>query len=961
MHRRIFLLLAMVLAAIVALPHARAQYVQFEAAEGAFPLVREGRAAPIHVDGEDLPGVARAAGDLRADIERVTGVQPELATTDPAGAQAVLIGTLGRSRLIDRLAADRKIDATLIEGQWEAFLIEVVANPLPGLDSALVIAGSDRRGTIYGIYDLSEEIGVSPWYWWADVPPTRHDALFIRPGRHLEGPPAVKYRGIFINDEEPAFGPWAREKFGGINSKMYAHMFELILRLKGNYLWPAMWGKSIYEDDPESPRIANEYGIVLGTSHHEPMNRAHVDWSRNGRGPWNYATNEEVLKEFWTEGIRRNAEYETIVTIGMRGDGDEPMIEGGDMQANIALLEKIVRDQREIIAEHLNPDVTQVPQMWALYKEVMDYYENGMRVPDDVTLLWCDDNWGNIRRLPTPEEQGRSGGAGIYYHFDYVGGPRNYKWINTNRLAKIWEQMNLALEYGADRIWIVNVGDLKPMEFPIDFFLTMAWNPQEVTKDRIVEFSRNWTAQQFGPEHAEEIADLILRYQRLAGRRTPELLGPETFSVVNYGEADRVVADYQELAQRAETVKAQLPEEMHPAFFQLVQHPIIAMGQVTELYVATARNRLYADQGRVTANDMAERVRELFAADQALTDAYHTMLDGKWNHMMAQTHIGYTSWQEPPRNVMPRVEEITPLDTPTLAIAVEGSSDAWPGAQAPAELPTMDVFNRQSRYIDVFNRGRGEVRFTASASEPWIVLSETEGTFEKEERLTVTIDWDRAPEGTATGTVTIRQAGADTQPVQVAVTAFRPAEPTPETLNGFVEANGYVSIEAAHFTRKTEAGGVTWDEIPGYGRTLSGMSVFPVTAESVTNPGPETSPCLEYRMYLFEPGIVDVWTVFGPTLDFVPGRGLRYAVSFDDAPPQIIELVPPGRGQLPRDWNRVVGDSARWSASKHLIAEPGYHTLKIWMVDPAVVLEKIVVDRGGAKQSYLGPPESFRN
>ena len=541
--------------------------------------------------------------------------------------------------------ANGKLNDSDLKGKWESFVIATVENPAPGVKQALVIAGSDKRGTIYGIYELSEQLGVSPWYWWADVPPKHRKEAYVLPGRYASGEPVVKYRGIFINDEEPAFGPWAREQFGGINSKMYTHMFELILRMRGNYLWPAMWGKAFNEDDSLNPKLADEYGIVMGTSHHEPMIRAQQEWhnhrSEMGNGEWNYYTNEDGLKKFWADGVARNKDYESIVTIGMRGDGDEAMVKDGDMDANVKLLEKIVADQRSLIAKYMNPDVTQVPQMWALYKEVMDYYEHGMRVPDDVTLLWCDDNWGNIRRLPTLAERKRSGGAGIYYHFDYVGGPRCYKWLNTNPLPKIWEQMNLAYEYDATRIWIVNVGDLKPMELPIEFFLRMAWNPKALSMEKVSEFTQKWAEREFGPEHATEIADMVSRYGKQSAWRKPELLEPTTFSLVNYREAEQVSAAWNELVEQAVAVGASLSEEQQDAYFQLVLYPVKAMATVTDMYIAAGRNRLYAELGRVAANAEAEKVRVLFAQDQALSDYYNTELaDGKWNHMMSQTRIG---------------------------------------------------------------------------------------------------------------------------------------------------------------------------------------------------------------------------------------------------------------------------------------------------------------------------------
>jgi hypothetical protein len=464
----------------------QSRYVQSVASPGSFPVAQNNLAATIWVDPGDWPGVIRAANDLKSDVARVTGSDVSISNNaNDLKRHAIIVGTIGRSTIIDHLVKTGKIDVGQIRGKWESFFLQVVSSPLPGVTSGLIIAGSDKRGTIYGVYDLCEQIGVSPWYWWADVP-VRHQArLFVKAGKYQQGEPSVKYRGIFLNDESPDLTGWVAEKFGFVpagndppvpanvanyNSKFYSRIYELILRLKGNYLWPAMWNNAFNEDDPENPRLADEFGIVMGTSHQEPMLRAQKEWDRRYRktlGNWNYYKNPAVLQQFWREGIRRNKNYESILTIGLRGADDTPMIPGGTIAQSMALLEEIVAIQRRTIAEEVNPDVTRVPQLWCLYKEVQEYYKEGLRVPDDVTLLWADDNWGNIRRLPTEAERKRAGGAGIYYHFDYVGGPRNYKWINTNPIPKIWEQMTRAKEHGADRVWIVNVGHLKGLEFPL--------------------------------------------------------------------------------------------------------------------------------------------------------------------------------------------------------------------------------------------------------------------------------------------------------------------------------------------------------------------------------------------------------------------------------------------------------------------------------------------------------------
>ena len=928
------------------------KYVETTPAFNSFRLVHEKTAATLYADPNDYAGVVRAVHDLQADILRVSGCNALISEDGKSlSGDVVLIGTIGKSRIIDELVRKRKIDVSQIAGKWESTLIQVVPHPFPGVARGLVIAGSDKRGTIYGIYDLSEQIGVSPWYWWADVPVEHKDALYVKAGRWVQGEPAVRYRGIFLNDEAPSLSGWAREKFGGLNHQFYEKVFELLLRLKANFLWPAMWDNAFNEDDPLNPKLADEYGIVMGTSHHEPMLRAQQEWKRHGEGPWDYAANAKNLDAFWEKGIERNDNYESIITLGMRGDGDMPMAEND----NIALLEKIVADQRAIIARHQTPKVAADPQVWALYKEVQGYYEKGMRVPDDVTLLWSDDNWGNIRRLPTTDERKRSGGAGIYYHFDYVGDPRSYKWLNTYSITKVWEQMNLASAYGANRIWIVNVGDLKPMEFPIEFFLALARDPERWGKDNLQEYTELWAGREFGPEYAAEIADIVSKYTQYNGRRKPEELEPGTFSQVNYREADRIYSEWKSLTERAEWVYQKLPEDKRDAFFELVLYPAKASAIVNELYITAGKNHLYATQGRTETNDLAQEARALFAADAALSDEYnHTLAHGKWNHMMDQTHIGYTFWNEPPLNAMPAVTEVQPLSGPRMAVAVEGSPFSTSRDSGLLALPAFDVFSRQTRYIDAFNRGTQPFEFSVSADRPWIKLSEGRGSILKERRLLVSIDWTAVSEGENDGTVTLTQK--DGTALHVRVKALNPSKPVRDSLQGFVEGNHYVSIEAEHFTGETSAGSVHWDRIPGIGETLSGMTVFPVTAPSVEPPQP--TPVLEYKMYLFEGGTFNVEAILAPTLNFVPGRGLRYAISFDDQQPQIVDAL---EHNSDKEWAQAVSDGIRKIASTLKVDGPGYHTLKFRMVDAGVVLEKLVISSGSLPPSYLGPPESYRN
>jgi hypothetical protein len=922
-------------------------YIRHVAAGREFPLSANGVSAPLFVSESDFTGVTRAAKDLQHDITAVTNTEPIYSTAKPAGKKIVLIGTIGKSQIIDGLIATKKLNVQGIKGKWETFILQVIDKPMPGVDQALVIAGSDKRGTIFGIYDLSKQIGVSPWYWWADVPIAKQNKLYVLPGRHTLGEPAVKYRGIFINDEAPAFSGWAKEKFGGVNHNLYAHMFELILRLKGNYLWPAMWGNAFNDDDPLNRKTADDYGIVMGTSHHEPMDRAQQEWKRYGTGEWDYEKNGEVLRNFWRKGIENMGDAETIVTVGMRGDGDKPMQEG----TNIALLENIVADQRKIITAVTGKPAEKTPQMWALYKEVQDYYDKGMRAPDDVTLLLCDDNWGNIRKLPAIDAKQRAGGYGIYYHFDYVGGPRNYKWINTNPISKTWEQMHLAYEHHVDKVWIVNVGDLKPMEFPISFFLDYAWNPNKIGAGDLESYTKQWAARQFGDKYAMPIAHILSAYTKYNGRRKPELLNENTYSLNNYNEFERAVNDYQRLNDEANSLYKTLPAEYKDAFYELVLHPVAASANLYQLYYAAALNHQYAKQGRAATNDMAEKVKALFANDAAISSYYNTKLaGGKWAHMMDQTHIGYKMWQEPKTNAMPQVSEITIPENGSLSVAPEGTADVWPGSGGNASLPAFNSLAQQKHFIELYNKGRTPVNYAITAPG-FVKLSAEKGAIDKQTRIYASIDWAKVPAGTNAATININ--GSDNTKVTVNVSLERIAKPN---IKGYIQTEPYVSIEATHYSKAVSDNQYKWLAIPDYGRTLSAMTVAQNNS-TVKNTGKEQAH-LEYIVKLKDTGDVTLSAFLSPTIDFTHDKSLRYAISIDDETLQVNAF---NAEADPRTWSKAVSDNINVITTKLHIAKAGVHVVKFWALSPAIVLEKIVVNTGtGAKPSYLGPPETYR-
>ena len=635
-------------------------------------LLNANNRVEIYMDTNDCKGVSYAAHALLKDIKSVSGATATL--TSDAGflkkadtaRPAIIVGTIGHSAAIDQLVKQKRINGNLLKGKREKFIITLT-------DGQLVIAGSDRRGTIYGIYELSQQMGVSPWYDWADVPIEHHDSIFVNKGIYTDGEPAVRYRGIFLNDEAPCLTSWVKNTYGTEygDHRFYQRVFELVLRLRGNMMWPAMWGWAFYADDAENEKTADEMGVVMSTSHHEPMARNHQEYARNrkGWGPWNYQKNKTNLQKFFREGIERMKGTEQIVTIGMRGDGDEAMSE----EADTKLMTNIINDQRKIIADVTGKKASETPQVWALYKEVLDYYDKGMKVPDDVTLLLCDDNWGNVRRVPNAKERKHKGGWGLYYHVDYVGAPRNSKMLNVTPVQNPWEQLTLAYENGIDRLWILNVGDLKPMEYPISQFMDMAWNPRKYDVNNITRHTRDWCAQQFGESQADEAARILNLICKYNGRCTPEMLDKNTYSLEN-GEWQEVVNQYLQLEADALRQYNCLPAAYHDAYRQIILFPIEVMSNLHQMYFAQAMNNQLYEQGNPKANIWADECENHFKRDSLICDEYnHKMAGGKWNGMMTQKHIGYTSWNDAfEKDTCPKLFRVSTSSNETVIAGNDG-------------------------------------------------------------------------------------------------------------------------------------------------------------------------------------------------------------------------------------------------------------------------------------------------
>jgi len=809
-----------------------------------FVLISGSKPVSICVDENDDKGVRIAASNLSEDFRRVCGNAAKV-SGHAEGEYVIMAGTLG-TPIINRLITDGKVDKSELEGKREKYVMTMVANPVDGVGEALVIAGSDRRGTIYGIYELSEQIGVSPWYDWADVPAVHHDNLSIKRGTYTAGEPAVRYRGIFLNDEAPCLTGWVKNTYGTNygDHRFYSRVFELLLRLRGNFIWPAMWSWAFYADDPDNSRTADEMGVIVGTSHHEPMARNHQEWARRRKefGAWNYKTNKRVLDSFFTEGIERMMGTEDVVTIGMRGDGDEAM----SAEADVKLLESVIKNQRRIIKRVTGRKASETPQVWALYKEVLDYYDAGLNVPDDVTLLLCDDNWGNVRRLPNDLERRHPGGWGMYYHVDYVGAPRNSKLLNCTPVQNLWEQMQLTYAYGVDRLWILNVGDLKPMEYPITLFLDMAWNPERYDASDILEHTRGFFARQFGDGQAEEatrIFNLLCKYN---GRVTPEMLDCGTYSLES-GEWLRVTGEYARLEAEALRQYMSLAPEYRDAYKQFILFPLQMMSNLYEMYYAQAMNHDLYHRGMPEANEWADRVERCFARDAELMNDYNKVMSGgKWDGMMTQRHIGYTSWNDNfKKDTLPKIYRV---DT---AATVDGGYE-------------------------------------------------------------------------------------------------------------FVQTDGCVIMEAEHYyDAVSPEGHGRWCVIPYMGRTKGGMAVMPYT-ESVEGARISYSLCVPAGV-----DSVDVRVVVKSTLAFARIEGHRYGVGFEGCEPSVINFNY-NLNEAPENIYTVFYPTvARRVVEKVVrLAVPGGGSarrvkLNLSPMEPGIVFEKIIVDFGGYRPSYLFGEESY--
>ena len=951
----------------LASPQALAQ--QSPASSKPFELVADGKAPTIYISAGDAPVVGIAARAFAGDVECVSGVRPEVSQGDPGTRLAIFAGTIGGSPLIDRLVAQKRIAVDKVAGQREAYEIAVVDNPAPGVSRALVVAGADRRGTAYGLFRLSERIGVSPWVWWADAAPTRHSSLSLGSETIVQGSPSVRYRGIFLNDEDWSLRPWAgrNDPTGNMGPETYAKIFELLLRLRANFLWPAMHKvTSAFNQVQGNAAMADRYAIVMGSSHAEPMLRDNVaEWNFKARGEYNYHTNGPQVLDYWRQRVKLNHQYENVYTVGMRGIHDSA-VEAGRGVDGVKLLEQVVADQRGLFRE-VDLDPAKVPQVFVPYKEVLDVYRKGMKVPDDVTLGWVDDNFGYIRQLSTKAEQKRSGGAGVYYHISYWGLPNDYLWLDTTPPALIGEEMGKAYATNARRLWVLNVGDLKPGERGISYFLDLAYDFDDTARLGQRGWLKSWAAETFGPDQADAIAALLDDYYRLNFARKPEHMGfndgettPRTtpFSPVAYGdEAGRRMAQFRALDQRAAAIAAALPEDKRDGFYHLVQYPVHGSALMNIKILSADRSFLYAHQGRASANLYADAAIDAFKQTKMATQAYNATGGGKWTQFMDDAPRNQSVFYVPP------VGRVTPSATPGLGVAVEGSVDAWAVHPAHADqpvdyalraqrwrngpasdrLPTFERATDTRHYVDAFNTGSGALDITTKASAPWIRI-ERETQLGGDQRFWVSIDWSKLKANeTASGTITISAAGASHT---VMVDARNVAAPA----GTLVEDNGIVAFSAGRFSSLGPVGGRGWQRMPDLGRSGDAL-MSSVDLPSVDDPA--QAPYAEYRFRTTSTGKAKLRVTLLPSFALNAEHKLRYAVSINGGPIQVVDA------EARRDWSDGVQRNAMTSITDWTIARSGEQRLRIYALDPAVVVDSAVVGFGGLAKSYLSPPETI--
>lgn len=964
---------------------------------GIFDIVKGKKAAVFLVEATGFEGVRMIADTVAEDIEAVSDRKPEIRSdlTGCTAERVILMATTGKSALLEKLEAEGKLSLDAIRGKREVYLMQQITAPFAeaaAVKELLVIAGSDKRGTIYGMFRLSELCGVSPLLYFGDAMPEKKEEVSIDLSQAVVSKePSVKYRGFFINDEWPAFGNWCTDTFGGINAKAYRKIFELLLRLKGNYLWPAMWNSSFSEDGPglANAELADTLGVVMGLSHHEPMCRAGVEWQRKYReygtdSTWSFVSNSEAITKFWEDGILRNKAFENVVTIGMRGENDSKLMpEDATLKDNIEVIKKAIRAQNQLLKKHYDPTLQEVPRMIAIYKEVEDYYfgdETCEGLKDweelrDVIFLLSDDNYGHLRTLPTDEDRNHPGGFGMYYHFDYHGAPISYEWTNCNRLTKTWEQMTQAYEAGVRDIWVVNVGDLKGVEYPLCFFMELAydfeaWGSTAFNKTAL--FMKNWIDKQFGsrltPEQKQKMETVLEGYTKWNAARTPEAMREGIYHPVHFRESDRVWNEVNHIVETAKELHNELSGPALVTYESMIYYPAVASLNLVLMYLEADCNRLLARRGCLYANAYARRVQQRIKDDAGLVEAYHKSNGGKWNHCMSSAHTGFRNWDDHDWTY-PTTETVLPIPRAKSVVSFRGSERYHLGAHWQDSGPLVnDDFtgpDAEEVLLDLDSRGNVSYRYEITFDAPWLHCQEKEGRVEISEdgHKTVRFSIDRSAlkekeEAACKVSITFDN-GQQTESNLLFKAENANVDAPKDTPYLFLERQGYCAIRAEHFSEKKDVDGKGFAVIDYLGREGAAMKAFPSMAR-YTNA--KSAPYVKYAMIAESSGTYQLALLLLSRNPSVKGGRMRFAVSVNEEALQEMCAVSEEyyTEWTCKEWGDGVLDHARMITTE-VTLKKGRNDIYVYAGEPGVILEKLVLYPSGKElpESYLGPEESY--
>lgn len=951
-------------------------------------------------------GVKKVAGKVAKDVEGTLSFCPEICETAVPAKQAVIAVTAGSGKLAETLCS--KISKLgQVEGKRESYAFIVAENPVEGIESALVIYGSDKLGTIYGLFHLSELLGVTAMVDWGDCQYVKQDSFILKEeDSFVSKEPSVKYRGFFINDEWPCCGNWATSHFGSFNAKMYDHIFEYLLRMKGNYLWPAMWAENFMLDGPdlESMKLADEYGIYIGMSHHEPCMRSGAEYSKV-RGPkspygdaWSYVTNKEGILRFWEDGVKRSIGHNVFPTVGMRGENDSKMLgEDSLISDNVRLLKEIITKQREMIHEHLETDGKKVPQLFAVYKEVEDYYfgggsEEGLRgfkELEDVTLLLCEDNWGNMRALPEAFERNHRGGFGMYFHLDYHGDPVSYEWVSSTELSKIWEQMTEAYEYGVRELWIVNVGDVKFQEFPLNYFMDLAYDFEKwgsLAPNSTKEYTKAWIESVFGSytskEEREEIQEVLEGYLKINALRKPESLNDTVYHPAHYLECEKLLSFCGKLEEKNERLWKILEERgMGDAYFSMIYFSAEASFNLLKMHLYSGKNHLYASQGKAVANEYDKLVEACIEKDEALKTQMAEFKEGKWAGMELASHIGFTNWNDedwryPVRHIIRLPKK------PRLVVTRADKTQHYTNQYFPITLVIDDfvVSSSKKAKIHIANGGQGSVKWKIQEGArkvgldgiahesgegsrcEWLEFSQISGETALQDEVEISLKEENLPLGEEVSCSF--EIKTETEFVPVLVKALqKDTSALPE--GAFLAEHGMFVIDAVHYADKQaglyEGEAVEFEELYDFGKYQSGIKAFPVTSSFDSK---ENAPSVTYELYSEEEKDCFLNLYTSPANPLIYGGKLSVEVSVNEGAGKLVEFTKAGyKGGEPGciPWEQAVLNQEH-VGSTEISLKKGLNKITVFAREAGMVLERLVVYPKDIERavSYLGEKECIR-